>query len=45
MSGKVVVAGALGLVGRAVIDHFEKLGGWTIIGLSRRSASSANPVW
>jgi nucleoside-diphosphate-sugar epimerase len=44
MSGKVVVAGALGLVGRAVVDHFEKLGGWTIVGLSRRSASSANPA-
>jgi nucleoside-diphosphate-sugar epimerase len=41
MSGKVVIAGALGLVGRAVIDHFETLGDYDIVGLSRRSASPA----
>jgi len=37
MGGKIVVAGALGLVGGAVIEHFERLGDWEIIGLSRRS--------
>ena len=37
MGGKIVVAGALGLVGGAVIEHLEKLGDWEIIGLSRRS--------
>ena len=36
MIGKLLVAGASGLVGRAVIDHFERLGDWEIVGLSRR---------
>jgi nucleoside-diphosphate-sugar epimerase len=36
MTGKLLVAGASGLVGRAVIDHFERLGDWEIVGLSRR---------
>jgi nucleoside-diphosphate-sugar epimerase len=37
MSGKLLVAGASGLVGRAVIDHYERLGGWEIVGVSRRA--------
>ena len=37
MSGKILVAGALGLVGRAVLDHFEGLGDWDMVGLSRRA--------
>ena len=40
MGGKIVVAGALGLVGGAVVEHFERLGDWDIIGLSRRSPAS-----
>ncbi len=36
MTGKLLVAGASGLVGRAVVDHFERLGDWEIVGLSRR---------
>jgi nucleoside-diphosphate-sugar epimerase len=36
MPGKLIVAGALGLVGRAVLEHFESLEGWEIVALSRR---------
>jgi nucleoside-diphosphate-sugar epimerase len=32
---RIIVAGALGLIGRAVVDHCERLG-WDVIGLSRR---------
>ena len=37
MSGrrKLVVAGARGLVGRAVIEHFSELPDWEVVGLSR----------
>jgi len=31
-----VIAGALGVAGRALIDHLEEQGNWNIIGLSRR---------
>lgn len=41
MSGKIVVAGALGLVGGALIEHLERLGDWEIIGLSRRIPTAA----
>jgi nucleoside-diphosphate-sugar epimerase len=34
--GTVLVAGAGGLVGRAVIDHYLGEGGWDVIALSRR---------
>ncbi len=37
MPKKVVVAGALGVVGRAVIDQLEADDGTTVVGLSRRS--------
>jgi nucleoside-diphosphate-sugar epimerase len=37
MPGKIVVAGALGLVGRAVLEHFEGLADWEIVALSRRA--------
>jgi nucleoside-diphosphate-sugar epimerase len=36
VTGTVVIAGALGLVGRAALDRLEA-DGWTVIGLSRRS--------
>lgn len=36
MAGRVVIAGALGLVGRAALLEFEKAG-WEVIGLSRRA--------
>lgn len=38
--GKVLIAGALGLVGRAVLDHYESLG-WEIVALSRRAPEFA----
>jgi uncharacterized protein YbjT (DUF2867 family) len=37
MAGKkVVVAGATGLVGNAVLHHFERAGGAEVVALSRR---------
>jgi nucleoside-diphosphate-sugar epimerase len=35
--GRVLVAGAGGLVGRAAIDHYRSEGGWDILALSRRA--------
>jgi len=37
MSGKILIAGGLGLVGRAVVEHFESLSDWDIVGLARRT--------
>jgi nucleoside-diphosphate-sugar epimerase len=34
---KALVAGALGVTGRAVVNYLVALGGWEVIGLSRRS--------
>jgi nucleoside-diphosphate-sugar epimerase len=34
---KALVAGALGVTGRALVDHLITLGDWKVIGLSRRS--------
>jgi nucleoside-diphosphate-sugar epimerase len=36
MSNKALVVGALGLVGRAAVEHLETLGDWEIVGVSRR---------
>src|SRR5262245_13470183 len=36
-SKKAVVAGALGVSGRAIVNHLAELGDWEIVGLSRRS--------
>ena len=36
MAGKVVVAGATGLVGNAALRHFGAVGGAEVIALSRR---------
>jgi nucleoside-diphosphate-sugar epimerase len=35
-SGKVLICGALGTVGRSALDHFEKLTDWQIVGMGRR---------
>lgn len=35
-TNKCVVAGALGVAGRALIEHLEAQGNWDIVGLSRR---------
>ena len=32
---KIVVAGAVGVIGRTIVSHFEKLDGWEVVGLSR----------
>lgn len=36
-AGRVLIAGALGIVGRAVLEHYEALPGWEIVALSRRA--------
>ena len=36
MSGKVLIAGASGLVGYAAARHFSTLPGWEVVGVSRR---------
>jgi uncharacterized protein YbjT (DUF2867 family) len=32
---KIVVAGAVGVIGRTIVSHFEKLDDWEVVGLSR----------
>jgi nucleoside-diphosphate-sugar epimerase len=34
---KALVAGALGVTGRSLVNHLVSLGNWEVIGLSRRS--------
>jgi len=34
---KAVVVGALGVIGRNLVEHLSAIGGWEIIGLSRRA--------
>ena len=36
-AGTVLVCGALGTVGRAMVEHFDALPGWRVVGLSRRA--------
>jgi nucleoside-diphosphate-sugar epimerase len=38
--GRVLVAGASGLVGRAALSHFSAREGWEVVGLSRRRAGA-----
>jgi len=42
MTNRIVIAGALGTVGRAALEHFEKLDDWEVIALSRRPPDFAN---
>ena len=35
-NNKAVVVGALGVIGRKLIEHLGTLGDWEIVGLSRR---------
>lgn len=37
----VLVAGASGVVGQAAVEHFEALGDWTVIAVSRRGGADA----
>jgi nucleoside-diphosphate-sugar epimerase len=39
--GRVLVAGASGLVGRAALAHFSAREGWEVVGLSRRRPDAA----
>lgn len=41
---KAVVAGALGVSGRGIVDHLIALGDWEVIGLSRRSPDFPTPA-
>lgn len=34
---KAVVVGALGVIGRYIVEHLLSLGGWQVVGLSRRA--------
>jgi nucleoside-diphosphate-sugar epimerase len=34
---KLLIAGALGVVGRAAVRHFDRRDGWSVVGLSRRA--------
>ena len=45
MTGKIVVAGALGLVGRGVLEHFETERDWDIVALSRRVPDFQTRAW
>lgn len=38
---KAVVVGALGVIGRRLVRHLEEVGGWQIVGLSRRAPDFA----
>jgi nucleoside-diphosphate-sugar epimerase len=41
---KALVVGALGLVGRAVVEHLETLEDWDVIGVSRRKPDWETPT-
>ena len=41
---KAVVVGALGVIGRKLIEHLGKLGDWEIVGLSRRAPDFDSPA-
>jgi nucleoside-diphosphate-sugar epimerase len=34
---KVLIAGGMGVVGRAAVEHFDSLSDWDIVALSRRT--------
>lgn len=40
----VLIAGALGLVGRAAVERFTELEGWEVIGVSRRAPDFETPA-
>jgi nucleoside-diphosphate-sugar epimerase len=42
MVGKLLVVGAVGVVGRNTLKHFEALGGWELVGVSRRKPDFAS---
>lgn len=42
MTNTIVIAGALGAVGRAALEHFDALDDWNVIALSRRQPDFEN---
>ena len=41
---KALVAGALGVTGRTLVNHLVSLGDWEVIGLSRRNPEFQTPA-
>ena len=41
---RALVAGALGVSGRALVNHLVALGGWEVVGLSRRKPDFESPA-
>ena len=39
----ILIVGATGLLGRAVVDHFCALDGWTVTSIARRQLQGAPP--
>jgi nucleoside-diphosphate-sugar epimerase len=45
MSGNTaLIVGVSGIVGRALVDHLTALGGWTVLGISRRAHADLDAV-
>ncbi|WP_425405654.1 SDR family oxidoreductase [Hwanghaeella sp.] len=44
MANKAVIVGALGVIGRNLMNHLAETGGWEIVGLSRRSPDFEVPA-
>ena len=44
MTNTILVVGALGLIGRAAIEHFSSRPGWRAIGISRRAPDFESPA-
>jgi nucleoside-diphosphate-sugar epimerase len=44
LSLKALVVGAQGVIGRNLVAHLEQLGGWEIVGLSRRAGAASGAV-
>ncbi len=44
MGNKAVIVGALGVIGRNLMNHLAEVGGWEIVGLSRRAPDFEAPA-
>jgi len=44
MGNKAVIVGALGVIGRNLMNHLAEVGGWEIVGLSRRAPDFEVPA-
>lgn len=42
MTNRIVIAGALGAVGRGALEHFDRQEGWDVVALSRRAPDFEN---